>query len=42
MMEEARIMKAIRHPNILSIHDIFDDDDNIYMVLELYVRKYPY
>ena len=35
IIEEARIMKAIRHPYILSIKDIFDDEENIYMILEL-------
>jgi serine/threonine protein kinase len=35
VLDEAKIMKAIHHPNILSIKDIIDSEDNIYMILEL-------
>ena len=31
---EVEIMKTLDHPNILRLYDSFEDDKNIYLVLE--------
>lgn len=33
-LEEARTVAMLRHPNIVEIHTIFEEDDNIYLVFE--------
>src|SRR5205814_457902 len=32
---EARAVNTIRHPNVVEVHDISDEGDDLYMVLEL-------
>jgi len=32
---EIDIMKQVQHPNIVKMHDIFEDDKYIYIVMEL-------
>ena len=36
LLDEVRVMKSLIHPNILEIKDIFESDDYMYLVLELY------
>ena len=33
-LEEARTVALLRHPNIVEIYTIFEEDDNIYLVFE--------
>jgi serine/threonine protein kinase len=33
--EEVRIMKDVRHPNILRVLDVYDSEEKFYIVLEL-------
>ena len=37
---EIGIMRKLRHPNIVQLHDFFDEEDNIYIVME-YCRGGP-
>ena len=32
---EAMAQASLRHPNILMVHDVIDDDDGVYLVMEL-------
>ena len=32
---EARAQAGLKHPNILMVHDVVEDDDGIYLVMEL-------
>jgi len=33
--QEVQIMKLIDHPNLVMLYDIFEDDDSLYLVMEL-------
>eukprot|EP01114_Cavostelium_apophysatum_P007077 TRINITY_DN1876_c0_g1_i3.p1 TRINITY_DN1876_c0_g1~~TRINITY_DN1876_c0_g1_i3.p1 ORF type:complete len:491 (-),score=180.47 TRINITY_DN1876_c0_g1_i3:220-1692(-) len=35
LADEVRVMKALQHPNVLSIIDLFETEDTLYMILEL-------
>ena len=32
---EAEMMRAISHPQIIALHDIFQSDDHLFLVMEL-------
>jgi calcium-dependent protein kinase len=34
-MEEVSILNTLDHPNIVKMHDIFEDEKYIYIVMEL-------
>jgi calcium-dependent protein kinase len=35
LKREITIMSKLNHPNIIELYDVFDENDHIYMVLEL-------
>jgi len=35
LMDEVKILQSISHPNIISIHEVFDTEKTLYIVLEL-------
>lgn len=35
LQDEVNVMKALSHPNILSIKDLIETDDFMYLILEL-------
>ncbi|OMJ84994.1 hypothetical protein SteCoe_13765 [Stentor coeruleus] len=35
LKREVRIMYSINHPNIIKLHNHFEDDNNVYMIMEL-------
>ena len=35
LMDEVRILQKLNHPHIIAIHDVFDTDKHLYLVLEL-------
>ena len=35
LAREIEILTTIRHPNIISLKDVFEDKENVYLVLEL-------
>jgi serine/threonine protein kinase len=35
LQNEIEILKQVDHPNIVKLYDIFEDDDNYYLVMEL-------
>eukprot|EP01126_Amoeba_proteus_P022427 TRINITY_DN2266_c0_g1_i10.p2 TRINITY_DN2266_c0_g1~~TRINITY_DN2266_c0_g1_i10.p2 ORF type:complete len:121 (-),score=27.08 TRINITY_DN2266_c0_g1_i10:885-1247(-) len=37
LQREIDIMKKLSHPNIITLDDVFEEADTIYLVLELYV-----
>jgi hypothetical protein len=40
ILREIEILKKVKHPNIISYIDIFDTDQYIYLVLELYISLF--
>ena len=36
LMDEVKILQSISHPNIIQIHDVFDTEKTLYIILELY------
>ena len=36
LRREIQIMKCLDHPNILKLFDVFEDEDQFYLVMELY------
>ena len=39
LRREIQIMKKVDHPNILKLHEIYEDDDKVYIVMELCVQN---
>jgi len=39
LKREIRIMKKVNHPNILKLHEVFVEDENFYLVMELVPGK---
>lgn len=37
LRREIEIMKKVSHPSILKLHEIYEDEDKVYIVMELYV-----
>lgn len=35
LKQEVRIMYSLNHPNIIKLHNHFEDDNNVYLILEL-------
>lgn len=35
LMDEVRILQEVDHPNIIKIHEVFDTDTHLYIVLDL-------
>jgi len=35
LMEEVEILRSVSHPNIIGIHDVYETDKTLYLVLEL-------
>ena len=35
VLSEARILKTLSHPNIIRFHDIFEDDRELCLIMEL-------
>jgi len=35
LMDEVNILKTLKHPNIIGIHEVFETDTTLYLVLEL-------
>ena len=35
MMQEIQTLELLDHPHIVRVHEILEDDQNIYMALEL-------
>ena len=35
MLAEARMVASLKHPNILEIHSVFEEDNNLYLIFEL-------
>jgi len=35
LQREIDIMRKLKHPNIIALEEVFDEDDNIYLILEL-------
>jgi len=40
LRREIQIMKKVDHPNILKLHEIYEDTDKVYIVMELCVSPY--
>lgn len=38
LRREIEIMKKVSHPNILKLHEIYETDEKVYIVMELYVH----
>ena len=38
ILQEIEILEEIRHPNIIDIHQVFETDKEIIIILELYVN----
>lgn len=36
LRREIKIMKRVSHPNILKLYEVFEDEDEFYLVMELY------
>lgn len=34
LMNEARIMRQVQHPHIVRLHDVYEDAERFYMVME--------
>lgn len=39
MTQEITIHKSLDHPNIVKFHSFFDDNNNVYIVLELCKKR---
>jgi serine/threonine protein kinase len=39
LLSEIKIHKAMSHPNIVSFRQVFEDDENVYMILQLCTNK---
>ena len=39
MKQEVQIQKALSHPNVVKMEGFFEDDDNVYILLELCSRR---
>ena len=35
MQNEIEILKQVDHPNIVKLYDIYEDEENYYLVMEL-------
>ncbi len=35
MISEIKIQSFLNHPNVVSIYDCFDDENNVYLLMEL-------
>ena len=38
MFAEMNILKDLDHPNIVKLYELFQDDENYYLVTELYIN----
>jgi polo-like kinase 1 len=39
MAQEIEIQQSIAHPNVVKMEGYFEDDDNVYILLELCTRR---
>jgi serine/threonine protein kinase len=40
LVKEVEIMRQLKHPNVISLQDIYETDADLILVLELYVLAY--
>jgi serine/threonine protein kinase len=40
LRREIQIMKRVSHPNILKLYEVFEDEDEFFLVMELYVLNF--
>ncbi len=38
---EVSILKAIQHPNVITLHDVFENKSEVILILELWVIGFP-
>ena len=39
MVQEIQIHRGLSHPHVVQLMDYFEDDDNVYIILELCARR---
>lgn len=42
MIEEIKIQYYINHPNIIKLYSFFEDEESIYLVIELFISGHLY
>lgn len=40
LQDEVAILRKLQHPNIVAVYDVYDTEDNMYLVMELCVARF--